>query len=211
MTEPNQGTRKAGCMLRSNGRREQWAIEGSLLGVLMVPDFPVDPRDLACRGLFEPVGQLYGAQPRSSAHVAPDPGRDSIRSGFGAFGQVRVAYSGRREPKAAHFRSGHARSRCAFGLGRPLSARCQESTQPIPPACISRARYFARVAKTTTGACLAGLCSRGARSVRLVAGSNRADAPLVISAHQREDAEPHTSFRSMIGGIPPGGLHGAEV
>jgi hypothetical protein len=130
MTEPNQGTRKAGCMLRSNGRREQWAIEGSLLGVLMVPDFPVDPRDLACRGLFEPVGQLYGAQRRSSAHVAPDPGRDSIRSGFGAFGQVRVAYSGRREPKAAHFRSGHARSRCAFGLGRPLSARCQESTQP---------------------------------------------------------------------------------
>ena len=80
-------------------------------------------RDLACRGLFEPVGRLYGAQPRSSAHVAPDPGRDSIRSGFGAFGQVRVAYIGRREPKAAHFRSGHAwpmRVRFGQAFGRSL-------------------------------------------------------------------------------------------
>ena len=121
MTEPNQGTRKAGFMLQSNGRRKERAIEG-------------------------PLGQ--------------DP------------------------------------------------------TQPTPPAYISgppRARYVTRGTKITTGTCLADLCSRGVRAVRLMAGSNRADARLVTSAHLREDAEPHTCFRSMIGGIPPGGLHGAEV
>jgi len=214
MTEPNQGTRKAGCMLRSNGRREEWAIEGPLLGVLM--DFPLDPRDRETLLAADFSNRWGGYMERS---------RDRVRTWHRTQGGIRYEADSEHSAKCVWHTSAAGnrrrpisgrgtRGRCAFGSGRPLAVRCQEPTQPIPPACISgspRARYFARGAKTTTGACLADLCSRGARSARLVAGSNRADARLVISAHQREDAEPHTSFRSMIGGIPPGGLHGAEV